>query len=90
VAACAERIGFRGIWLTEIQHDLFLTLALSAEQRKSLELGTAVAIGIARSPTTLAHTARDIAQISGDILFSGCLIHLDALLPSCDAVARLG
>lgn len=60
----ADRIGFDGLWTTETQHDPFLPLALIAEHSQRLYFGSAVAIGFARSPTTLAHTAWDLAQAS--------------------------
>jgi probable F420-dependent oxidoreductase len=61
----AEAIGFDALWSSETQHSPFLPLALVAEHSKRLEFGTAVAIGFARSPTTLAHTAWDLAEASG-------------------------
>jgi probable F420-dependent oxidoreductase len=61
----AEAIGFDALWSSETQHSPFLPLALVAEHSKRLEFGTAVAIGFARSPTTLAHTAWDLAEVSG-------------------------
>jgi probable F420-dependent oxidoreductase len=61
----AEAIGFDGLWSTETQHDPFLPLALVAEHSQRLQFGTAVAIGFARSPATLAYTAWDLAQVSG-------------------------
>lgn len=64
LAAGAEKVGFDAIWSTETQHDPFLPLALVAEHSRKLEFGTAVAIGFARSPMTLAHTAWDLADAS--------------------------
>ncbi|MGD2253154.1 MAG: TIGR03617 family F420-dependent LLM class oxidoreductase [Anaerolineales bacterium] len=61
----AEAIGFDALWSSETQHSPFLPLALVAEHSKRLDFGTAVAIGFARSPTTLAHTAWDLADVSG-------------------------
>lgn len=57
----AEALGFAGIWSSETQHDPFLPLALIANETSNLEIGTAVAIGFARSPATLAYTAWDLA-----------------------------
>jgi probable F420-dependent oxidoreductase len=65
VAAAAEAIGFAALWTSETQHDPFLPLALIAEHTTRLAFGTAVAIGFARSPTALAHTAWDLASASG-------------------------
>jgi probable F420-dependent oxidoreductase len=61
----AEKIGFDGLWTSETQHDPFLPLALVAEHSQRMHFGTAVAIGFARSPATLAYTAWDLAQVSG-------------------------
>ena len=65
LARAAESIGFSAVWTTETQHDPFLPLALAAEHTARLHFGTAVAIGFARSPMTLAHTAWDLAAQSG-------------------------
>ncbi len=65
LAKAAEEIGFDAVWTSETQHDPFLPLGLVAEHSQRLHFGTAVAIGFARSPTTLAHTAWDLASASG-------------------------
>ncbi len=65
LARAAEEIGFDGLWSTETQHDPFLPMALVAEHSQQLNFGTAVAIGFARSPATLAYTAWDLSQASG-------------------------
>ena len=64
-AHAAEEIGFDAIWTTETQHDPFLPGPLIAEHTKRIHFGTAVAIGFARSPATMAYTAWDLAQASG-------------------------
>jgi len=61
----AEAMGFDAVWATETQHDPFLPGPLIAEHTEKLNFGTAVAIGFARSPATLAYTAWDLAQASG-------------------------
>ncbi len=60
----AERMGFDALWTSETQHDPFLPGALVAEHSHKMYFGTAVAIGFARSPATLAYTAWDLAQAS--------------------------
>jgi probable F420-dependent oxidoreductase len=65
IATGAERIGFDALWSSETQHDPFLPLTLVAEHTRQLQFGTAVAIGFARSPATLAYTAWDLAKASG-------------------------
>ena len=64
IAKAAERLGFDRLWSTETMHDPFLPFALAAEHTQKLKFGTAVAISFARSPTTLAYTAWDLAQAS--------------------------
>lgn len=59
-----EEIGFTALWSPETQHDPFLPLTLVAEHSQELIFGTAVAIGFARSPATLAYTAWDLSQAS--------------------------
>jgi probable F420-dependent oxidoreductase len=63
-ARAVEEIGFDTLWSTETQHDPFLPGALIAEHTQKLNFGTAVAIGFARSPATMAYTAWDLAQAS--------------------------
>lgn len=64
LARAADEIGFDALWSTETQHDPFLPLALVAEHSQRLNFGTAVAIGFARNPATLAYTAWDLSQAS--------------------------
>jgi probable F420-dependent oxidoreductase len=64
-ARAAEALGFDALWTTETQHSPFLPGPLIAEHTQKLHFGTAVAIGFARSPATLAYTAWDLAQVSG-------------------------
>jgi probable F420-dependent oxidoreductase len=63
-ARAVEEIGFDALWTTETQHSPFLPCPLIAEHTRSLNFGTAVAIGFARSPATLAYNAWDLAQAS--------------------------
>jgi probable F420-dependent oxidoreductase len=65
LARAADEIGFDALWSTETQHDPFLPLALVAEHSQRLNFGTAIAIGFARNPATLAYTAWDLSQASG-------------------------
>lgn len=64
IAQAAEALGFNTLWSTETIHDPFLPGPLVLEHTRRLEFGTAVAIAFARSPTTLAYTAWDLAQAS--------------------------
>jgi probable F420-dependent oxidoreductase len=64
IAKEAERLGFDTLWSSETMHDPFLPFALAAEHTRELKFGTAVAVSFARSPTTMAYTAWDLAQTS--------------------------
>ncbi len=64
-ARAAESMNFDALWTTETQHDPFLPGALIAEHTRRLRFGTAIAVGFARSPATMAYTAWDLAQASG-------------------------
>src|SRR3990172_4242192 len=71
LARAAEQAGADAVWTAETQHDPCLPFPLIAEHRTSLRFGTAGAIGFARSPLTLAHTAWDLAAMSGGRLMLG-------------------
>jgi len=60
----AEEQGYDGIWFGETAHDPFVSIALAATRTSSIELGTGVAIALARSPMTLALTANDLQLVS--------------------------
>ncbi len=64
-ARAIESMGFDAVWTTETRHDPFLPGALIAEHTRRLHFGTAIAVGFARSPATMAYTAWDLAQASG-------------------------
>jgi probable F420-dependent oxidoreductase len=65
IARAAEDMGFETVWMSETEHDPFLPLAIVSEHTQRLHFGTAVSIGFARSPATLAYTSWDLAQASG-------------------------
>ncbi|BBX03639.1 LLM class F420-dependent oxidoreductase [Mycolicibacterium moriokaense] len=60
----AERLGFDGVWSTEVSRDPFLPLMLAADRSSALQIGTAVAVAFARSPMTMAATANDLNTFS--------------------------
>jgi len=60
-----EAIGYDGAFSFEAKLDPFLPLVLAAEHTRTLRLGTAVAIGFARSPMNLAYLAHGLQSISG-------------------------
>lgn len=60
----AERLGFDGVWSTEVSRDPFLPLVLAAARSGTLQIGTAVAVAFARSPMTTAVAANDLHTFS--------------------------
>jgi probable F420-dependent oxidoreductase len=62
--AQAERIGFDGLWSTEVSRDPFLPLVIAAQQASAMQIGTAVAVAFARSPMTMAVVANDLNTFS--------------------------
>ena len=59
-----ESIGYDGAFTYETRHDPFLPLAVAATRTERLALGTAIAIGFARNPMTLANIGRDLQMAS--------------------------
>ncbi len=64
-AKLAERLGVGCLWANETRHDPFLPGPLVYAHTRHVAFGTAIAVAFARSPTTLAHTAWDLAEASG-------------------------
>ena len=64
-ARAMEQDGYSGLLSAETSHDPFLPLALAAEHTEHIELMTAIAVGFARNPMVLAHTAWDLQALSG-------------------------
>jgi probable F420-dependent oxidoreductase len=60
----AERIGFDGLWSTEVSRDPFLPLVIAAQTSPAMQIGTAVAVAFARSPMTMAAVANDLNTFS--------------------------
>ena len=63
-AAAAEAAGHLGAFTAETSHDPFLPLVVAAQHTETLQLGTSIAVAFARSPMTLANTARDLNEFS--------------------------
>jgi alkanesulfonate monooxygenase SsuD/methylene tetrahydromethanopterin reductase-like flavin-dependent oxidoreductase (luciferase family) len=61
--AAAHRIGYNGLWSTEVSRDPFLPLALVADRSTTLHLGTAVAVAFARNPMSMAAVANDLNKL---------------------------
>lgn len=64
-AAAAEQAGAHGLFVSEAQHDPFVSLAAAAGATEQIELGTSVAIAFARTPMAMAYAAHDLQLISG-------------------------
>lgn len=63
--ATAKKIGFDGVWSTEVSRDPFLPLVLAADRSADLQLGTSVAVAFARNPMSMAVVANDLNAMSG-------------------------
>ncbi len=60
-----EATGYDGAFTFEAKHDPFVPLAVAAGSTEHITLGTAVAIGFARNPMTLANVGYDLQVVSG-------------------------
>lgn len=63
-ARALEEIGHDGIFTFEGPHDPFFPLAIAAEHTSHVELATAIAIALPRSPAHLAQLAHDLQLFS--------------------------
>jgi probable F420-dependent oxidoreductase len=63
-AAQLELDGYDGLWTPELAHDPFLPLALAAVSTTTVDVGTAIAVALARNPMTLAVVADDLQRMS--------------------------
>lgn len=63
-AAWAESMGYDGVSSNETGHDPFLPLAIAATATSGVTLETRVAIAFPRSPMVVAHTSRDLQDLS--------------------------
>ncbi|HET7691241.1 MAG TPA: TIGR03617 family F420-dependent LLM class oxidoreductase [Nocardioidaceae bacterium] len=70
-ACAAERAGAAGLFVSEAQHDPFVSLTAAAATTERLTLGTSVAIAFARTPMSLAYAAHDLQQLSNGRLVLG-------------------
>jgi probable F420-dependent oxidoreductase len=70
-ARLAEEDGYDAVWYGETMHDPFVSTAMAAECTSRVQLGTGVAIALARSPMTLAVTANDLQLVSEGRLLLG-------------------
>ena len=70
-AVSAEQDGYDAVWFGETSHDPFVSIALAAQATSRVQLGSGVAIALARSPMTLAVTANDLQLITEGRLLLG-------------------
>lgn len=67
----AEQMGFDTLWVPESKHDPFLSLLRAAEGSEKLNLGTAIAVALARNPMSMAYPAWDLQRFSKGRLWLG-------------------
>lgn len=60
-----ESIGYDRAFSFEAKHDPFIPIAVAGEHTSGIELGTAIAIGFARTPMTLANVSWDLHTTTG-------------------------
>ncbi|MGI8448834.1 MAG: TIGR03617 family F420-dependent LLM class oxidoreductase [Streptosporangiaceae bacterium] len=65
LATAAESAGFGGLWTLEAHTEPFLPLALAAEHTSRIQLGTAVAVALARNPMIVAHLTHELNRYAG-------------------------
>jgi probable F420-dependent oxidoreductase len=64
-ARVAESDGYDGWFAVETQVDPFLACAVAAERTQRVEIGTGIAVALARNPMTVALQANDVQALSG-------------------------
>ncbi|WP_037078347.1 TIGR03617 family F420-dependent LLM class oxidoreductase [Pseudonocardia spinosispora] len=60
----AEERGYDAVWLSEVKHDPFPSLAVVATRTERVGLGTAIALAFARNPMSTAILANDLQLYS--------------------------
>lgn len=64
LAVTAEQRGYDAVWVPEVAHDPFPSLAVAATRTERLQLGTNIAVAFARNPMLLAVVANDLQLYS--------------------------
>ena len=59
-----ERRGYDGVLMPEAAHDPFVALAIAAAATSRVQIGTSIAVALARNPMTLAYVANDLQLLS--------------------------
>lgn len=66
LAAAADEAGLDGVWAPELyDRSATITAAEMINRTARIDVGTAIAYGVGRSPLTLAAEARDLDELSG-------------------------
>ena len=60
-----EDVGYDRAFSFEAKHNPFIPLAVASQHTQRIELGTAIAIGFARTPMTLANAGWDLQTVTG-------------------------
>ena len=75
IAALATEVerrgGVRGLFVAEAAHDPYVALALAATATEQIEIGTSIAVALARTPMATAYSAYDVHRLSGGRLVLG-------------------
>lgn len=77
-AVAFEQAGYNAMWTAETDHDPFLPLAVAADHTARIELGTSIAVALARSPMTLANLAWDLQEFSSGRFLLGLGTQIEA------------
>ncbi|WP_205739702.1 TIGR03617 family F420-dependent LLM class oxidoreductase [Georgenia sp. SYP-B2076] len=64
-ARTLEELGYDAGWVTETAWDPFVSVTAAALGTERLDLGTSIAVALARNPMSLATTANHLQQLSG-------------------------
>lgn len=64
LAAAAERLGFGGVWVTEMASSPFTLMTRAAASTTDVDIGTGIVVAFPRSPMVTAYTAWDLQSLS--------------------------
>lgn len=71
LAAAAEAAGLDSVWFCEFYRNPFVVLGSCAMATERIQLGTALAAGVGRSPFEMANAAADVDELSGGRVILG-------------------
>ncbi|ETK36533.1 LLM class F420-dependent oxidoreductase [Microbispora corallina] len=63
-SAQAEKMGYGAVWMSETQHDPFVSLAAAALRTEQVDIRTGIAVVFARNPMSTAILANDLQLLS--------------------------